>query len=652
MKHKLLKSALLGAAAVGVMAGAAKAHLANAELYFDFYGTQNINDMITIPCEASDYLVGKDYNLDPNVLSPMGNPTGVIIKYRPANQLNNADNIVIRLHNAKFGSNLTKCWLVFYENNGIDTDRDGVGDTSVDINRDGDHYDMIIVAETRGDVQGQEAVELNVGDAGRGIPANAIYYLWCAELGEPNLVDADGTMGSPQNPDNYTRYAPVINISADLYEPNSTDTCLPPQEAGKKVCLSADGFTCCGFNSRNPIAGYHAPEKCIIDTKCQFLLGMKSSLSIIDMYPRSLGTATCSNSKSGIIRCYEETYEPGTAFVPEGGNDDILTTSSCTDLHAADGRVTIYNDPDDLVDDDIILGPSTGWSAKFEASIYDKDGKYACSNVGAGGLPGYAALDFPGHNVYLDNNGDETSDSANNIEFVPGKACTLVANVENGDPATGTNTTIKIRTNSVWTDDVYMGVNGRDRLWWVRWGLEEKLKIYGPDNDLAFTVSLDEEEAANCAPDKCCYDADKVAYFKKWEPNGDEAYVPYMLDSNMFRIVVSNNSCWDAEIYARVWDNKGNVVDNIYLGKVGKNSVRILTGDYIASKARREHPNLLRRMAPLYSVILTVGAPKRDVEFAAYDNRNGKSKMIPVYDNGAHEWTYRNVEFYQDPFEK
>ena len=652
--RKLARSALLGAVATTVLAGAAKAHLSNAELYFDFYGTHASNDLITVPCEATDYLTKVDYNLDPDVRSPMGNLTGVVIKYRPANQLNNADNIVIRLHGAKFSSNLTKCWLVFYENNGIDTNRDGVGDTSMDINGDGDAYDMIVVAETRGDVQNKEAVELNVGDAGRGIPANAIYYLWCAEVGEPNLVDADGTMGSPQTPDDYTNYAPVIRITEDLYEPNSTDTCAYPQEEGGKVCLSADGFTCCGFSSgREPLPGYHANPKCIIDTKCQFLLGMKSSLSIIDMYPRSLGTVDCSNSKSGLIKCYESTYEPGTAFIPVGDNDDILTSDHCTDLHAADGTISILNDPRDVVDDDIVLG-SRGWTAKFNVSIYDVDDGYACDNINGRGMKKgpYAALDFP-NRMFIDNNGDPTTAASAHIPLTPGRACsTADITVEDGDPSTGTSTVIKIERDSVWTDDVYMGVDGRDRLWWVRWGLEEELRIYSPDNDLAFTVTLNEEEAAKCAPDKCCYDADKVAYFKKWEPNGDEAYVPYMLDSNMFRIVVSNNSCWDAEIYARVWDNKGNVVDNIYLGKVGKNSVRILTGDYIAAKAKREHPSLLRRMAPLYSVILTVGAPKRDVEFAAYDNRNGKSKMIPVYDNGAHEWTYRNVEFFQDPFEK
>jgi hypothetical protein len=51
-------------------------------------------------------------------------------------------------------------------------------------------------------------------------------------------------------------------------------------------------------------------------------------------------------------------------------------------------------------------------------------------------------------------------------------------------------------------------------------------------------------------------------------------------------------------------------------------------------------------------MILTVGAPKRDVEFAAYDNRANKTKMVPVYDLDAHDWTYRNVPFYQDIFEK
>ena len=664
MKHKLLKSALLGAAAVGVMAGAAKAHTQYAELYFDFYGTHNENDMITIPCEATDYLAkpGVEYNLDPSERSPMGNLTGVIIKYKPANQLNNADNISIQLINAEFGSTLRKCWLVFYEHQGIDANNDGMGDTDFDVNGDGDAKDMIVVAETRTNVQNTPVIKLNVGDAGRGIPSNAIYYLWCAETDEANLVDVNkGSGDTPAGPDNDMEYAPVIKITADLYDANSTDTCTWPGE-GKKVCLKTWGYTCCPSNEESP--GYQTNpdmEYCIIDTKCQFLLGMRASLSIIDMYPRSLGTVSCEDSKSGLIKCYEPTYEPGTAFINEGDNDDILTSNSCTDLYAADGNVIIYNDNDDNVDDDIVLG-SYGWSAKFDASIYDVDGNYACDNTNAYGMKKgpYKALDFDNDRMFLDNNGNPNSNVAgdpvnrrgtNDIPISAGRACSLSADVVNGDPATGTSTTIKIRRDSTWADDIYMGVNKR-RLWWVRWGLEESLKIYSPDNDLAFTVSLDEEEAAKCDDRKCCYDADGVAYFKKWEPNGDEAYLPYMIDSNMFRVIVSNNSCWDAEIYARVWDSKGHVVDNIYLGKVGKNSVRILTGDYIAAKAKREHPDLLRRISPLYSVILTVGAPKRDVEFAAYDQRTGKAKMIPVYDNGAHEWTYRNVEFFQDPFEK
>ena len=654
--RKLARSALLGAVATGVIAGAANAHIQYAELYFDFYGTHATNDMITIPCEATDYLAkpGVEYNLDPNEPSPMGNLTGVIIKYKPANQLNNADNISIQLTNAEFGSTLRKCWLVFYEHQGIDTDNNGMGETDFDVNGDGDAKDMIVVAETRTNVQNTPVIKLNVGDAGRGIPSNAIYYLWCAEVDEANLVDVNRGSGDPAvDPRDFTDYAPVIKITADLYDSNSTDTCTYP-DPGDKVCLKTWGYTCCPSNEESP--GYATNpdvEYCIIDTKCQYLLGMKSSLSIIDMYPRSLGTVDCSNSKSGLIKCYEPTYEPGTAFIPVGDNDDILTSDHCTDLYAADGTISILNDPDNNVDDDIVLG-SSGWTATFSAYISDVDNNYACDDTNGHGMKKgpYMALDFP-NRMFIDNNGNPTSAAAARIPLNPGRACSAEdINVVNGDPATGTPTTIKIRRDDIWTDDVYMGVDGEDRLWWVRWGLEEELKIYSPDNELAYTVSLNEEEAAKCAPDNCCYDADKVAYFKKWEPNGDEAYIPYMIDSNMFRVIVSNNSCWDAEIYARVWDSKGHVVDNIYLGKVGKNSVRLLTGDYIAAKAKREHPDLLRRISPLYSVILTVGAPKRDVEFAAYDQRTGKAKMIPVYDNGDHEWTYRNVEFFQDPFEK
>ncbi len=649
--RKLARSALLGAMATGIIAGVAKAHTSHAEFYFEFSGTHSTNDMITVPCEASDYLAKQsvEYNLDPNKPSPMGNNTGVFIKYKPANQLNNADNIVFTLKNAVFGNSLKKCWLVFYEHNGIDTTGNGVGDTSFDVNRDGDAYDMIVVAETRNTVQLKKSIELNVGDAGRGIPANAIYYLWCNEAGEPSLIDADGTAGSPQIPSNYSRYAPVINITSDLYDSDTTDTCKL-SDPGDKVCISATGYTCCPPGS-GELDGYKTiKDYCIIDTACQFILGMKASLSIIDMYPQ-LNTATCENSKSGLIKCYDKNYEPGTAFVPVGDDNDILRTNHCTDRYAADGTISILNDPRNLVDDDIVLGVNK-WRGTFSVSISDVDNNYACDNRnGRGFRKGpYEALDFP-NRMFIDNNGNPTSPAAAHIPLNPGRACSAEnINVVNGDPNTGTTNTIKIRRDSVWTDDVYMGVN-KKRLWWVRWGLEEELKIYSPDND-TFTVSLNEEEAAKCDTRKCCYDADGTAYFKKWEPNGDEAYIPYMIDDSQFYIVISNNSCWDAEIYARVWDSAGRVVDNVYLGKIGKNSVRFITGASIAFEARKEHPQILRNIIPLYSVMLTIGAPKRDVEIAAYDNRNGKSKMVPVYDNGAHHWSYRNVPFNQDIFEK
>ncbi|NPA53210.1 MAG: hypothetical protein GXO21_00925 [Aquificae bacterium] len=172
---------------------------------------------------------------------------------------------------------------------------------------------------------------------------------------------------------------------------------------------------------------------------------------------------------------------------------------------------------------------------------------------------------------------------------------------------------------------------------------------------------MDEQKAAqdDCRemrgePEPCCYDADRVAYFKKWEPNGTQAYVPYMLNLNQFRVIVSNNSCWDADIYARVWDSKGRVIDNVYIGTVGANSSKLLFGDEIFKKAQAQYPELGKDASPLYSMILTVGAPRRDVEFAAYDNRAGKTKMVPVYEANVHDTQggYRNAEFFQDVFQK
>ncbi|RMD46833.1 MAG: hypothetical protein D6831_01130 [Aquificota bacterium] len=646
---KLARSALLGAFTVGLFAVGAQAHQSHALMFFEFSGTHNKNDMITIPCEATDYLAGKDYNLDPGVASPMGNPTGVVIKYETNyGNLTEGDQIHFKLQNAKFSNSLTKCWLVFYEHNGVDTNGNGIGDTSHDVTSDGDTNDALIIAESIGTVQNTREITFRVTNNGTSYPSNGILYLACAESGEPPLADID-----TYTPVTYDEtYNPVIVLD-DLYDKNEHNNICPNDipKPENKVCLTVTANACCpNTDLQLPDLSITTPQ-CFIDVACQLALDMRPSLSIIDMYPKGLGDADCTNSISGLFACYDTSYEPGHVFV-DVGPGPILESISCTDNDAADGTITIYNNKNGQVDDVIRFGVG-GWSGQLQLSLYDvrigangagTDG-YACDNNDDYGTVygAYAALDFRHDRVFLDTNGDDTSTTGSHISFRPGKVCTLRNPLVLTDGMFG--------PDNEWKDDIYMGVTGSDRLYWVKWGLTEELKIM-KDGNTIFTVKLDEN--AKCTGWDCCYDNDgNAAYFKKWEPNGDEAYIPHLLNNNLTYVKVANNSCWDAEVYARVWDENGHFVDNVYLGIVPAHGGKIFWGNEIFSKAKSLNPDLGTGGGyGTFSAILTVGAPKRDVEFAAGDSRDGKGKMLPVYDLDGEFKYYRQVDFDHDAFEQ
>jgi len=125
-----------------------------------------------------------------------------------------------------------------------------------------------------------------------------------------------------------------------------------------------------------------------------------------------------------------------------------------------------------------------------------------------------------------------------------------------------------------------------------------------------------------------------------------------MMNSNLMYVKVANNSCWDAEVYAKVWDEDGDFVDNVYLGVVPAHGGNIFWGNQIFKKAKALNPALGGGYGT-FSAILTVGAPKRDVEFAAGDSRDGKGKMLPVYDASFdNDGGYRNKDFDEDYFEQ
>ncbi len=615
---------------------------------FVFTTPTTSDNKITIAEEAREILTDRhiEYNLDPAIPSPFGNNTGARIVFRPyPGSLEFGDYFVISLNNAYFSDKLKKCWLMFYEHNGVDTDGDGIGDQSYDMTNDGDTNDSIIIAESL--KIDKSNLLMRVTDYKeiryKSMHPESILYLACAEEDEPIIVDEDRSVSDPP-----ASFDDMYNIVLNFKKPSGSPIIIRDRDKNS-VCIElSEAYTCC---PSVPLNSLKTQEKaCFINFKNQFSIDMTPAVSYINAYP-DLNNVNCSNSKSGLKKCYIEGTEASHRFV--GSGLDILESNVCTEEYASSGSISILNNPDNDIEDPIRLSP-TGWKGKISIEIYDMNHKYTCTNTG------YPALDFENNRLFIDNNGDPESNApgdpidargAVDIPINPGNSCYAQAYVyESGTPSEDTVIAPQI---TGWKDDIYIGVDGNNYIKMVRWGLKYKFSILDNDNNVAYSYQLtesDEPVLKKVASLSCCYDNDYSGYFLLWKPNGDEAYVPYMLNSNQFKVIISNNSCWDAEIYARVWDSKGRVIDNVYLGKVRRNSVRILTGDFVFKKAQQLLPELGRGASPLYSMILTVGAPKRDVEFAGYDNRQGKTKMIPVYDLDAHDWTYRNVDFDTDTF--
>ncbi len=656
---KINKKTLL-TASILVLGCFSQGYTNEAKLFFDLYGTYDVPDgatvkgdndlaQITVPCEASSYLRQVNYNLDPNVQSPLGHLTGVTIKYEATyGSISEGDQLHFTFHNARLADNMVKCWLMFYEYEGVDTDGDGKGDTAHDVDGDGDHYDGVVIAESIGNVAGERTIHFRVTNNGSSYPSNGILYLACAEDNEPPLSSIK--RGVP--PAEYdTKYNPVLVLD-ELYTENYIYNKCEKDKINSKVCITVSANACC------PNSGLELPDleittpQCFIDMECQYQLNMKPSESIIDMYPRSLGSVDCTTSKNGIFKCYDPSYEPGTQFVDEPSGD-ILRTYSCTDRTASSGYIVISNNKDNKVDDFLVLG-SNGWTGKLKVRMYDTTNRYACSDTNVGGKRAYKALDFANNRVFIDNNGIEAGsgsvgDTGDRILFSKGESCLAQANVSSTSTCDETNSLICVPLNSEWKDDVYVGTTGNDRLNWVKWGLTEELEIY-KDSQHLFTIKMDER--AKCRDWDCCYDSKAGdEYFLRWEPNGSQFFIPHLLNNGLTYVKVSNHSCWDGEIYAEVWDENGDFVDNIYLGVAPAHGSKILWGKDIFAKARALNPRIGGGYGT-FSAIITVGAPKRDVEVAAGDSRNGKGKMLPVYDapfgrnNG-----YRNTEFDKDFFD-
>jgi len=608
---------------------------------FLFTTPSTSDNSITFSDEARDYVANNniDYNLDPSMPSPLGNRTGVKFVYLPSpGGINDGDIIVFSITNGYFSEKMRKCWLVFYEQNGIDNDFNGIGDRNYDYNHDGDSLDSIVVGESIGIYDTEIYMRIVESDP---YPSGGLLYLACAEDNEPPISSADSDSMAP------ITYDEMYNLVINFKKRKPTDIGVRGSDESN-ICLNvSEAYSCCPQAFLDDLT---TDDVCFIKFKKQFSLSIHPSLSVIDTYPESLGSVDCSNSKDGIFKCYDTSYKPGSGFEDITGS--ITTSDSCTDRFATGGWIRLENDPSGEIEDYIHIGTS-GWKAKFYAYLYDVSGKYSCDNSSTG----YKGLDL--NRVFIDNNGnkgtdadlDHTRPGINDIKFKPGRECS-VEDINVLESGTASSTKIILPHGGFWEDDIYVGVTGNDRLKWVKWGLNISLSIIAPDNTEAYTYEMDETDPSVIKLiNSCCYENDPVPYFLKWEPNGDEAYIPHLLNNSLTYVKISNNSCWDAEVYARVWDEKGHVVDNVYLGTVPAHGGKIVWGNEIFAKAHALNPEIGGGYGT-FSAILTVGAPKRDVEFAVGDSRAGKGKMLPVYDLNGEELYYRNVDFDEDIFEK
>ena len=642
--NKLLRTALFSAMAV---AGSAAISAANAgEIHFDPYGDLPMvkDQPITIACEAADEVVGRDYDLDPGVLSPLGNNTGAEILYKAKDgSLADDNKLIYHLHNAHLSDGTGVCKLVYVESAGIDTDGDGNPDTPQDANGDGDAFDIIIAATTADVVGGSSDIEFVInadGFAGGSIPQDAVLYLAC-ETGTDDITDMDdSTAAIPFNQE----WNPVIVIENPLTE----------------VCIDVEGYKDYGA-VRWPV--FDAATNCFIDWECQFQLSIHPTVNMIDIYEDS-----------------ESRH-----FVDIPG--DILTSSSPTDLDAADGTIDIKNDCNEIVDGccvrhiedpinlDEIPGIDLSGNANFDVEIYSN--RYACNNDTTYGERDYQALEF----VALDNDPEGVEcpltdpEVPHLINGVPGlwvfdegtsqtpgegDGCKLSLSVG------ATTGDIHVPPGTEWREDAYMKVDGVTPMRFVRWQLDEDLTF----DYLSASLNLDSSELPT--------DGTYEPFFKKWEHNGTTFFMPWVQDAAGVVIKFAlNNPTYTtyhkvmeppydydnaphakpgAEVRAKIWDECGNYVDNVLVGYITDQGGLVVRGKDLWNLAKahgltpsdscktiNQNPNLytdkpgisLRDPAKVgrFSAIFRVGAPERDVEASAFQATPTGQKALPIYES-------------------
>jgi len=619
--QKLLKTAVFSAA---VVMGSATLFSASAgKIGYERYiggSPDGINTPITIACEAEEEVQSPvKYDLDPAVNSPLGNQLGAIFYYKPdPGSLTQDYTIKIILRNAKFHADTGNCWLVADESAIIDTNGDAVPDASYDLNNDLDTYDLFVVGYTLAPVGNSDTISFEINANGQLLPNNATLAILCQDTttAEGTINDVDNPGGGPDaNID--TAYAPIIDIET-----------LPADPQGD-VCMRAEGYN----DSMVHVPNLDAAENCFFEFECQFDLSIHPTINMINIYSPS-------NSR----------------FFIDPDSNDILLSSSPTDLDAADGKIDIDNDSDMTVEDYIHLDTDPG---TLVINLWSET--RACSNDGAD--VDNTALDFDNGRVGIDIDGNETTDyngdGVPNILFSEGTSgvvadpCTMTVTVTDSTVSGGNGSgSIAVPHGTHWVDDVYMGIDGNNPIRWNRWQLSMDLEVMGNHH----TITSESTTDSRVEP--------AYGFFKKWEFNGTTFYAPWLMARNGVVVKFALNNVNKitggsgaatpgAEVRAKVWDECGNYADNILVGYIPDQGGLVVRGKDLLNLARAVNPNIATATsanscksinqnppydslfdpaaAGRFSAIFRVGASERDVEASAFQVSPAGEKALPIY---------------------
>jgi len=201
---------------------------------------------------------------------------------------------------------------------------------------------------------------------------------------------------------------------------------------------------------------------------------------------------------------------------------------------------------------------------------------------------------------------------------------------------------IDVPHGTVWQDDVYMGVDGDNRMNFVRWDLDEALTVVGDTHTLS----------SNDLPE---------GFFKKWEPNGTTLWAPHLVGGGSTKVIISHNNPAKItqvpasaiptthdiiEVRAKVWDKDEEWCDNILVGTFTDQGRIQITGGQILNAAKAQCPSV--DIDPIFSALFTVGAPERDIEAAVIQTTSKGVRSLPIYQSNWRVDDLRNAPDFLD----